>query len=140
MPHISKRKIEPQIEKYIQDSLTFLIKDLNNVQDTEKFLSSILSETERLMIAKRIIAAFLIRHNIESAKIQEMLKLTPETIVRQKLLIKTHQEGYNAIFSRLEKQRRNEAVKQILYKLLDYAIRAGAGQTPNPFKKKTREE
>ena len=82
MPHVSKRKIEPKIQKHTLDSFTLLLKDLDNVPDTEKFLTSILSETERLMIAKRIVAAFLLRHNIESEKIQDILKLTPATISR----------------------------------------------------------
>jgi hypothetical protein len=36
----------------------------------------------------------------------------------------------------MEKQRRNEATKEILYKILDYAIKAGSGRIPNPFKVK----
>jgi hypothetical protein len=97
-------------------------------------LSSVFSETERLMIAKRITAAFLLRHNIESLKIQNLLKLTPATVFRLKLWIQTHQEGFDVIFNKLEKQRRNGLTKDILYKILDYAIKAGSGRVPNPFK------
>lgn len=136
MPHVSKRKIEPKIQKHILDSFTHLLKDLDNVPDTEKFLTSIFSETERLMIAKRIVAAFLLRHNIESEKIQDILKLTPATVSRLKLWIQTHQDGFDVIFDKLEKQRRWEIAKEILFKVLDYAIRAGSGQVPNLFKKK----
>lgn len=135
MPHISKRKVEPKIQKHILGSFTLLLKDLDNVPDTEKFLASILSETERLMIAKRIVAAFLLRHNIESEKIQAILKLTPATISRLKLWIQTHQDGFDVIFDKLEKQKKWEIAKEILFKILDYAIRAGSGQAPNPFKK-----
>lgn len=138
MPHVSKRKIEPKIQKHTLDSFTLLLKDLDNVPDTEKFLTSILSETERLMIAKRIVAAFLLRHNIESEKIQDILKLTPATISRLKLWIQTHQEGFDVIFDKLKKQRRWKIAKEILFKILDYAIRAGSGQVPNPFKKEFR--
>jgi len=134
MPHVSKRLIDSKIKKDTLDSFTFLVKDLNNVPDTDKFLSSILSETERLMIAKRITAAFLLRHNIESLKIQNLLKLTPATVFRLKLWIQTHQEGFDVIFNKLEKQRRNGLTKDILYKILDYAIKAGSGRVPNPFK------
>lgn len=136
MPHLSKRKIDPKIEEQIKNSFTFLIKDLNNVPDTEKFLSSILSETERIMIAKRITAAFLLKHNIASTTIGEILKLTPETIARQKLWIQTHQEGFDILFNKLEKQRRSKMTKEILYKILAYAIKTGSGRVPNPFKVK----
>jgi uncharacterized protein YerC len=136
MSQVSKRVIDPKIKQHTLNSLTLLIKDLDNVPDTEKFLSSVLSNTERLMIAKRITAAFLLRHNIESNKIGDILKLTPSTVFRLKLWIQTHQEGFDIIFNKLERQRRNEATKEILYKILDYAIKAGSGRVPNPFKVK----
>jgi uncharacterized protein YerC len=135
---VSKRVIDPKIKKQTLDSLTFLIRDLNDIVDTEKFLSSVLSDTERLMVAKRITAAFLLRHNIESSKIQDILKLTPSTVFRLKLWIQTHQEGFDITFNKLERQRRSEATKDILYKILDYAIKAGSGRVPNPFKKSLR--
>lgn len=134
MPHVSKRIIDTKVKKHTLDSLTFLIKDLNNSIDTEKFLSSVLSETERLMIAKRIVAAFLLRHNTESKEIQDLLKLTPATVFRLKLWIQTHQEGFDVIFNKMERQRRSEITKEILYKILDYSIKAGSGKIPNPFK------
>jgi len=136
MSQVSKRVIDPKIKQHTLNSLTLLIKDLNNVPDTEKFLSATLSDTEKLMVAKRIAAAFLLRHNIESIKIQNILKLTPSTVFRLKLWIQTHQEGFDIIFNKLEKQRRSEATKEILYKILDYAIKAGSGRVPNPFKVK----
>jgi len=137
MPHISKRLVEPEVEKQILESFTSLIKDLNTFHDTDKFLSSVLSDTEKLMIAKRITAAFLLRHNIESKKIQELLKLTPSTVFRLKLWVQTHQEGFDIIFDKLERQRRSKITKEIFYKLLDYAIKASARKMPNPFKKLT---
>ncbi len=139
MPHVSKRRIEPEVMKHTLDSLTLLIRDLDNVSDTQKFLFSVLSETERLMIAKRIVAAFLLRHNIEPGKIQDILKLTPATISRLRLWIQTHQEGFDIIFDKLEKHRRWEISKEILFKILDYAIRSGSGRVPNLFKKGFRE-
>ena len=125
MPQVSKREIDPKIKTQIIDSFALLIKDLNNITDTEKFLSSVLSETEKLMIGKRIAAAFLLRHNIESKKIQDILKLTPSTVFRLRLWIQTHQDGFDVIFEKLEKQRRTETAKNILYQILDYAIKAG---------------
>ncbi len=135
MTHVSKRRLEPKVNKYVVDSLTYILKDINSQNEMEKFLVSAISETERLMIAKRVVAAFLLRHNIESEKISEMLKLTPATIARLKLWVQTHKEGFNIIFSKLEKQRRKEIAKEILYKLLKYAIESASGRVPNPFPK-----
>ncbi len=125
--------MEPAVKKDILDSLTNVIKDLNEVDDVEKFLQSVLSDTERMMIAKRITAAFLLRHNIESNKIEKILKLTPATVFRLRLWVQTHQEGFDIIFDKLERERRNKTAKEVLYKLLDYAIKAGSGRVPKSF-------
>jgi hypothetical protein len=37
----------------------------------------------------------------------------------------------------MEKYRRNEITKNIFYDILNYSIKAGSGQIPNPFKNKT---
>jgi len=134
VPHLSKRILEPKIKTDIQKSLVNVIKGLNDPNDIEKFLSSVLSDTEKMMIAKRVTAAFLLRHNVESAKIQEMLKLTPGTVFRLKLWIQTHVEGFNIVFDKLEREKRFEFAKEAFYKLLAYAIRTGSGRVPNPFK------
>lgn len=134
MPHLSKRILEPGIKNDILTSLTDVIKDLDRSADAEKFLSSILSDTERLMIAKRLAAAFLLRHNVESEKIQNVLKLTPATVFRLRLLIQTHQEGFDILFDKMEKERRFEAAKTLLYRFLAYTIRSASGKIPNPFR------
>lgn len=135
MPHLSKRILDPKVKKDILNSLTNVVKDLNDSDDVEKFLSSVLSDTEKMMIAKRVTAAFLLRHNIESEKIQDLLKLTSGTIFRLKLWIQTHQEGFNVLFNKLEKEKRFEIAKTLFYKLLNYTIKASSGRVPNPFKK-----
>ena len=143
MPHVSKRKIDSKVEKQLHNCLIGIIRDIDNTSDTEKLLESILSETEKMMIAKRVAIAFLLKHNIESKIIGETLKITPETIFRHKLWFETHKEGFEIIFNKIEKYKRNEITKNVLYQILDYAIRAGSGQTPNPFKLKykfTRKE
>ena len=138
MPHLSKRILDPKVKEDVVSSLNYVIKDLNDAGDVEKFLSSVLSDTEKLMIAKRITAAFLLRHNVESDKIQNILKLTPGTVFRLKLWIQTHQDGFDILFDKMERERRFKMAKDVFYKLLNYAITAGSGRVPNPFKKEFR--
>lgn len=133
MPHLSKQKLDPNIEKQLKESLTDIISHLDTMPDSEKFLESVLSETERLMISKRIAVAFLLRHNIEPKIIGDTLKLTPETILRHRLWFELHKDGFDVIFDRMEKIREKKAIKDILYQILDYAIKTGGGRIPNPF-------
>jgi uncharacterized protein YerC len=138
MTHVSKKRIDPEIWKYITDSLTYLIKNLNSTTDTQLFLDSILSDTERLMISKRIIMAFLLKHNIDSENICEVLKLTPATVSRQKLWIQTHRKGFDIIISKMENRRKGDVAKEILYNILDYALRASSGNISAINRKKFR--
>lgn len=134
MPHLSKRVLEPEIKKDILESFTRVVKEIDSFNDAEGFLSAVLTDTERMMIAKRITAAFLLRHNIGSERIQEMLKLTQGTVFRLNLWIQTHREGFDVLFDKLGKERRFRIAKTIFYKLLSYAIKAASGKVPNPFK------
>ena len=133
MSQVSKRKIEPKIKKDLLDSLSYTIKELKTKAEVDQFLSSTLSDTERLMVAKRVLTAFLLRNNVEEKKISDVLKLTPSTITRLKMWIDLKREGFNLVFSKLEKKSREDIAKQIFYKILNYSIKAALGRTPKPF-------
>lgn len=133
MPQISKRKLEPQIKKDLFDSLSYTIKELKSKSDVDKFLSSALTDTERLMVAKRVVTAFLLRNNIEEKKVGDTLKLTPATITRLKMWINLKREGFDLVFDKLDKRSKENIAKQILYKILNYSIKAALGRTPKPF-------
>lgn len=65
MPQISRRKIEPKIKQDLLDSLSYTIKELKTKKEVDRFLSSVLTDTERLMVAKRVVSAFLLRNKVE---------------------------------------------------------------------------
>ncbi len=134
MPQVSKRKIEPRIEKNLLDSLSYSIKELKTKIEVDKFLQSTLTKTERLMIAKRVLTAYLLDNGVEETKISHSLKLTNATITRFKMWIKLHKEGFDLVFRKLRKKSAEDMGKQILNKLLRYASSAAFGKTPNPFK------
>lgn len=134
MPQVSKRKIEPRIEKDLLDSLSYSIKELKTKSEVDKFLQSALTKTERLMIAKRVLTAYLLDNGVEETKISHSLKLTNATITRFKMWIKLHEEGFDLVFRKLRKKSAEDIGKQVLLKLLKYASNAAFGKTPNPFK------
>lgn len=133
MTHISKRKLNSEITDHLNNSLVFLIKELSSKGDVEKFLNSIVTETERLMISKRVVAAFFLKHNIAERDIAETLKLTPATVSRLKLWIQTRQSNFDTVFDKLEKEERFKIAKNLFYILLKYVINAAGGKTPKVF-------
>ncbi len=133
MTQVSKRKLDSKIEKELLDSLSYIIKELKTKDEVDKFLSSSLTKTERLMIAKRVLTAFLLENNIEDKRISTTLKLTPATITRLKMWINLNKDGFNLVFKKLDKKDKEDMVKQILYRFLNYAIKAAFGRIPKPF-------
>lgn len=134
MPQVSKRRIEPQIEKNLLDSLSFVLKELNTKNETDQFLSSVLSKNERIMIAKRLLAAYLLANNVEEIRIGRTLKLTNATISRLKMWIELHKDSFDLVFRKLNKKSAEDAAKQALFKVFRYASSAALGKTPTLFK------
>ena len=133
MPQISKRILKPEVKKDLLDSLSYTIKELKTKKDVDSFLSSALTDTERIMVAKRVLTAFLLRNNVEEKKIGDTLKLTSATITRLKMWISLRRDGFDLLFNKLEKRSRENIAKQIFYKVLNYSIKAAFGRIPKPF-------
>ena len=104
MSQVSKRKLKPEIEKDLFDSFSYVIKELETKNEVDKFLSSALTDTERLMVAKRVVTAYLLKNKVEEKKIGDILKLTPSTITRLKMWINLRKEGFDLMFNKLEKR------------------------------------
>lgn len=134
MPQVSKRRIEPEIEKELLDSLSYVFKELGTKSEVDKFLSSALTKTERIMISKRVLTAYLLVNGVQENKISQTLKLTTATVTRLKMWVNLHKEGFDLVFNKLNKKSAEDIAKQILQKILKYAVNAALGKTPNPFK------
>lgn len=136
MAHLSKRVLKPEIRDQISTALVHIVKTLDSGNDVDKFLNTILSPTEQLMIAKRVVASYLLIHNVPGNEICDLLKLTPETVCRLKLRMLLAGKDFDSIIKKLETLKRNKIIKEILFKILNYAIVTGSGRIPNPFKPK----
>lgn len=130
MPQVSNRKIDVSIEQDLLDSLSYVLKELKTKKEVDEFLSSTLSNKERIMIAKRVMTAYLLKNNVQELDIGDTLKLTQATITRLKMQIKLKNEGYNLVFSKLDKKSKEAVVKQIFYKILNYSLNAALGRIP----------
>jgi uncharacterized protein YerC len=133
VPQVSKRKLDPKIEKELLDSLSYIIKELKTKSEVDQFLSSALTDTERIMVTKRVLTAYLLENNIEESQIARTLKLTNATITRFKMWIKLHKNGFDLTFKKLQKKGIEDIGKQILLKILKYASSAAFGRIPTPF-------
>lgn len=84
---ISKRKVNPVLERQLEKTLFQLIVDLKNSQEAEDVMKSLLSQTELTTVAKRLAVAYWLTKGRSYENIKENLKVSSATVadVQQKI-------------------------------------------------------
>ncbi|MEK7147780.1 MAG: Trp family transcriptional regulator [Patescibacteria group bacterium] len=97
MPHVSPRKLDKEtLDKIFRKFISVL----ENAQSKKKFasvLDELLTDTEKIMLAKRLAAALLLFGNTPQHRITESLILSPTTV--SKISLKIEIGKYNSIKS-----------------------------------------
>ena len=88
MPHISKRKVSDKNKKKLQEYLLVFLMELTDKQRRDVF-SEVFTETEKVMLAKRLAMVLLISKDFSINKIADALKMSPSTIQRFYLKFET---------------------------------------------------
>ena len=126
MPHLSKRTLDTKLETKLIETLDLALGKLSK-EETKLFLFSLLSPTERLMIAKRFGIAMLIKQGAPQSKIASMLCVTQETVARISLFLQVKGKGYELAFKKLSTEAFMKEFKKFFIKLSEYSIRAASG-------------
>lgn len=117
MGHLSKRRLPNDTRKLIDKALLWTFSRLKGNQ-SELVIESILTPTERIMLAKRLGILFLLKEGKEEAAIAETLKVTQGTVSRIKL---QHQlvssQASNFLFRKLSNWQEFTAFKNAMQKL-----------------------
>ncbi len=129
MPHISKRKLDKKVEEELFDALGYILSH-SSPTDLRKILPALMTDTERLMIAKRIGIAVLLQSGIADTTIDDLLKVTRFTIQKMELLIGAHQEEFALILKIVAKKHGDTQLKNILLELAHYLGSASGGRLP----------
>lgn len=128
MPHVSRRKLDPRVEKELYTLLDYTLGHLKP-DEAQKLLEALLSQTEKLMLGKRIAAILLLDDGLPQAHIAETIKLTPETISKLSLLLETPRgQGFKVVIDKARNLQRTRLFKKILLDVLSKAIRAAGGR------------
>ena len=77
---LSKKRINKQIEKRIFKSLYQVLADLRKPDEVKKFFNDVLSETEQIVLAKRLGIAWYLTKNKSYESIRQDLKVSSATI------------------------------------------------------------
>ena len=103
MPQVSKRPLNAEIKEKMLNTFFDSIVMAGDKTTVQDFLDDLLPPTEKLMLAKRLTAAYFIEKRLGYRRISDILKLSPTTINNiQKILLKEGR-GYKAIFRLISK-------------------------------------
>ncbi len=128
MSHVSKRKLDKLNEKKLAESLDLVMAKISNNSEMEDFLDSLLTKTERIMLAKRLAIVVLLKEDIPQSNIASTLKVTQATVSRMQLFLEAKGDGgYNIALKKLENEKILKDFKTMLVKIAGYSIRAAGG-------------
>lgn len=124
MPHVSRKRLPTKTLKQILDSLVLVLTETKNKQEMGQFLDAFLSDTEKVMLAKRIAIVYLLSEGVSGEAIAETLNVTPFTVSRIKLWYETKGEGYKIAIKELKKQKYLETLKLFALKLAAHLVKS----------------
>ena len=124
MPHLSKRRIDRDTEKLIDSALVWTFSRLKG-NEVNFVFSSLLTPTERLMLAKRLGILFLLNENKTEDNTAQTLKVTQQTVSRISLQHKiVAPQASNFIFRKLSNWKEFTAFKNAMEELALGALKA----------------
>ena len=88
MPKVSKNKLDKAAYAFIDSNLVAALSNLVDIKQMANMLDSLFTQTERLMLAKRLAIAVLLERGLSYKRISGMLKVSSVTIgyVRNSIL------------------------------------------------------
>ncbi len=81
MPHISKKKLGKKIEDTLERHMLSLVRDSAS-NSRVRIFEELLTKTERIMLAKRIGALFLLKKGLSLYRVSDILQISPSTAAR----------------------------------------------------------
>ena len=117
MAQVSKHPLSPQIEKRVYEIFIDSIKNTKSSDEVVHFLNDLLSQVEKVMLAKRVAIAFLlIKGAYTYEQISRTIKVSYGTIAKVHAVLALQGEGYRKIIIDMLKK---EALKMALAELTE---------------------
>lgn len=127
MPHVSRIKLDKKTEKELEDSLELSLAKFTKKEEMHEFISSLLSSTEKQMLAKRLAIVILLREGVQQKSIANTLNVTEATVSRMALYLEVKGKGYDMALQKLKNEKYMQELKKLLLKIAGYSIRPAGG-------------
>lgn len=91
MPHVSRKRIKTRVAKEFADEFITFLTTAKNKQDARGIAQELLSQTERVMLAKRLATILLLVRGYSFTQIEISLGVTRQTVSRLQRAIRAGQ-------------------------------------------------
>lgn len=91
---ISKKKINPKIQKEINDMFAQVIADIGNKEDALIFINDFLTDTEKVALAKRLAIIFYLDKGMSYQQIRKEIGVSSATIASVQSCIEQKSPGF----------------------------------------------
>ncbi len=134
MPQISKRYIQQEREKKIYKLLAQLIIKIRNQMDASLLLNDLFTNTEKIMISKRLACFYLLSKNVHPDDIIDILKMSSSTVFYYKDLLKAKTKLRNYLLNKVFVESVKQTLKDIFMEFYYNNPRKGSDWSHNKKK------
>jgi len=119
MAYISKEPLKKEVQVQLNQQLIRTIVELRTVKGGKHFISELLTDTEQVMLAKRLMMIFMLAEGISQYRIKQVLNVSPSTVLRIAQLM----DG--GAFEHLTHLCSKKKSREILWRELEVIVRFG---------------
>jgi len=104
MPQVSKYPISKDIAGRMFEIFVKTLIKVKNHKEASNFTYDLFTPVEKIMFAKRIAIAFLLRQNYQYREISKLLRVSLATIASVNITLKLGKGGYDTILDKIVKE------------------------------------
>ncbi|OGG01901.1 hypothetical protein A2Z33_01520 [Candidatus Gottesmanbacteria bacterium RBG_16_52_11] len=123
MSQVSNYPVNKDIFYEIRDEFLWVLADLRNADDVKAFYSDFFTKTERIMFAKRLAIAFMIRQGMKYDDIRRVLHVSTSTISAVAAWMEKGGDGVKRVIDRLSAEHKMlQFWKKVRREVVEYFI------------------
>jgi len=128
MTHVSRYKLPKRTEEKLIRNLNLVLSKISKHEDMTSFLGAFLTETEKLMLAKRLAIAVLLEEGLPESRIAESLHVTRITVAKMRYFLESRGQGYKIALQKISSEKDLQMFKSLLLQIASYSVRAAGGR------------
>lgn len=128
MTQVSKYPISKNIADRIFEIFLKSLVKIHNQEEADQFISDLLTPTEKIMLAKRLAIALLLKKDYDYRSIQEIIKVSAATIASVNMIIQHGSNGYRNLLNKILKEEKLvDMLEKAASKILSFPAQATKG-------------